>query len=165
MIYFDMDGVLADFNRGVKELCGMEPKQQGTADSAYYDELWQRVKDAGHFYDRLELMDGAYDLFREVHDLYGDRCQVLTGIPNPKRQIITAAEDKARWMHRNFGEDIIVHTVLRKEKKEFVKGPSSILIDDYIANAKQWEIAGGTAILHIDVQHTRQALIHMGILR
>jgi len=24
-IYFDMDGVLADFAKGVRELCGMEP--------------------------------------------------------------------------------------------------------------------------------------------
>ena len=28
-IYFDMDGVLADFDRGVRELCGMEAFDQG----------------------------------------------------------------------------------------------------------------------------------------
>ena len=27
-IYFDMDGVLADFDRGVRDLCGLEPVDQ-----------------------------------------------------------------------------------------------------------------------------------------
>lgn len=27
-IYFDMDGVLADFDRGIRELCGIEPMDQ-----------------------------------------------------------------------------------------------------------------------------------------
>ena len=27
-IYFDMDGVLADFERGVREICGIEPPDQ-----------------------------------------------------------------------------------------------------------------------------------------
>jgi phosphoglycolate phosphatase-like HAD superfamily hydrolase len=27
-IYFDMDGVLADFERGVRELCNLEPLSQ-----------------------------------------------------------------------------------------------------------------------------------------
>lgn len=31
-IYFDMDGVLADFAGGVRELCGMEPVSQTMTD-------------------------------------------------------------------------------------------------------------------------------------
>ena len=41
-IYFDMDGVLADFERGVRELCGMEPAPQGPAwKPGCDDEMWQ----------------------------------------------------------------------------------------------------------------------------
>ncbi len=31
-IYFDMDGVLADFERGVKEICGLTPPSQNIYD-------------------------------------------------------------------------------------------------------------------------------------
>ena len=33
-IYFDMDSVLADFERGVRELCGMTPPSQNGAKDA-----------------------------------------------------------------------------------------------------------------------------------
>lgn len=34
-IYFDMDGVLADFSKGIKVLCGIEPiSQNGEADKS-----------------------------------------------------------------------------------------------------------------------------------
>ena len=31
-IYFDMDGVLADFERGVEEICGLTPPSQNIYD-------------------------------------------------------------------------------------------------------------------------------------
>lgn len=60
-IYFDMDGVLADFAGGVRELCGMEPVSQNAKnkDSSEEDRMWKAIKDAGHFYDKLEILPGA----------------------------------------------------------------------------------------------------------
>ena len=47
-IYFDMDGVLADFDRGVRELCNMEPLPQSEDfPVGYDDELWRKVREAG----------------------------------------------------------------------------------------------------------------------
>ena len=43
-IYFDMDGVLADFNRGVKEILGIEPMDQDSATKDYDDRLFQAIK-------------------------------------------------------------------------------------------------------------------------
>ena len=62
-IYFDMDGVLADFERGVKELCGLvPPSQNGKRKQGADDEMWLRIKGIEHFYDKLELMPGAKDI-------------------------------------------------------------------------------------------------------
>ena len=63
-IYFDMDGVLADFKKGIRELCGIEPppqpeevpEEEKEAVKKANDEMWQLVKGVDHFYDQLELM-------------------------------------------------------------------------------------------------------------
>ena len=58
-IFFDMDGVLADFDRGIRELCGIPSLNQEAADKAADERMWAAVRDTDHFYDRLELMPGA----------------------------------------------------------------------------------------------------------
>ena len=44
-IYFDMDGVLADFDRGLVEICGITPENQMTKSDAYDDMMWGKVRD------------------------------------------------------------------------------------------------------------------------
>ena len=81
-IYFDMDGVLADFERGVREICCLEPIPQDAKnnDSQAEVEMWEAIRKAGNFYDRLELMPGAKEMFDAVYGKYGDKCEILTGI-------------------------------------------------------------------------------------
>ena len=61
-IYFDMDGVLADFERGVKEMCGMEVPPQDPKYDSENDMMWERIRQVEHFYDRLKPMPGALSL-------------------------------------------------------------------------------------------------------
>ena len=145
-IYFDMDGVLADFDRGIQELCHMEPLNQASKSEADDDAMWEAVKNVGHFYDKLEFMPGALNMFKILYDRYGDKCEILSGIPKPRRGIMTSGEDKAAWVHRFLGEDIVVNIVFREEKKMYVKGSGYILIDDLEKNIKEWNEAGGTGI-------------------
>ena len=107
-IYFDMDGVLADFERGVKEICKMNAPSQNDKDRSrdLDEEMWRRVREIEHFYDELEPMSGAKELFDAVYTKYGDKCEILTGIPKPKRGIVNAAEDKKRWIGRLFSKDL-----------------------------------------------------------
>ena len=100
-IYFDLDGVLADFDRGVHELCGMDAFSHEDDPSYNYDDaMWAEIKKVDHFYDKLELMPGARELFSDVYTKYGDRCEILSGIPKPRRGITTAGEDKISWVRR-----------------------------------------------------------------
>lgn len=158
-IYLDMDGVLADFDRGVRELCRMEPQSQNGKRSAKIDDLmWEAIRKIDHFYDRLEPMPGAKEMFDIIYGAYGDRCEILTGIPKPSRGIETAAEDKVNWMHRVLSPEIVVHCVLRKEKMDFCKGAETVLIDDWVKNIDEWNQTGGTGILHRTAAETLRVL-------
>ena len=157
-IYFDMDGVLSDFERGVAELCGLEPQPQGKNSPEEDDRMFEAIRNVEHFYDRLKSLPGAVELFQEAWKQYGDDCQILTGIPKPHRGISTAEEDKREWVRRFISPDVIVNVVLRKEKLQFCTGSDCILVDDFIANIRAWEKADGKGILHRSVEETRAEL-------
>ncbi len=164
-IYFDMDGVLANFDRGVRELCGMESQDpNGKQDEARDDLMWERIREAGHFYDRLEPMPGARDLFDAVYGKYGDRCEILTGIPKKKRGIVTAEDDKRAWMKRVLSDKVVVNVCYRAEKIQKCTGPDAVLIDDLQKNIDEWNAAGGTGILFRSAEQTLAELKRLGIL-
>ena len=164
-IYFDMDGVLADFDRGIREFCGMDPVSQDYGWEPGADaEMWGKASKIPHFYDRLELMPGAKEMFDAVYGKYGDRCEILTGIPKPHRGMIGSAEDKTAWVRRLLSRDIVVHTVFKEQKPQFCTGKDCILIDDLKRNIDAWEEAGGTGILHRSSFGTIRVLKDMSIL-
>ena len=164
-IYFDMDGVLADFDGGVTRLCGLKPLVQGKHRSKEEGNLmWEKIREVEHFYDRLEPMPGAVDLFNEIYGKYGDKCEILTGIPKPKRGILTAGEDKIAWAHRILSPTLKVNIVYREEKKNFCIGKDSILIDDLKSNIDDWVSYGGTGIHHISAKDTRLKLREKNLL-
>lgn len=164
-IYFDMDSVLADFERGVREICKMDPPiQNGTPDPERDDEMWKRIKEADHFYDRLELMPGAKELFDAVYNKYGDKCEILTGVPKPKRGIVTAGEDKINWVRRILSKDIKVNIVLREEKKNYCTGKGCILIDDMEKNILEWKEMGGSGFINVNARNTLERLQKHGVV-
>ena len=165
-IYFDMDGVLADFERGVREICGLTPPSQNAKHHkpGEDDEMWEKIKQNLHFYDYLELMPGAKEMFDAVYGKYGDRCEILTGIPKPKREITYAAEDKIGWVRRLLSEDIKVNIVFREEKPQYCHGEGCILIDDMERNIRDWKALGGTGIVNVSADETMEQLRELGIL-
>ena len=66
-IYFDMDGVLADFDRGIRELCGVEPIDQDVAGDDDRIIIRENARKIPHYYARLELMPGAKEMFDTVY--------------------------------------------------------------------------------------------------
>ncbi len=166
MIYFDMDGVLADFERGVEELCGIIPPSQNEkrCKAAGDDEMWKRIREIEHFYNCLKLMPGAKDMFDAVYSRYKEKCEILTGIPKPKRGIVNAAEDKKIWVHRLLSRELKVNIVYREEKSKYCMGKGCILIDDMQKNINEWNMMGGTGIRHISAEDTVKQLKELGVL-
>ena len=158
-IFFDMDGVLADFDRGVIELCGMQPTLQGDEWRPGMDDpMWAKVRTIDHYYDKLEPLPGAVEMFKTIYEKYGDKCEILTGIPKPKRGVLTAGEDKIKWVRRLLSQDIVVNIVYREEKPNYCTGKDWILIDDLKKNIEEWENNGGTGIRFISAEETLKAL-------
>ena len=164
-IYFDLDGVLADFDKGVNELCHMKAVlQHQECDEISDERMWREIRKIDHFYDRLDPMPGAKEMFDLVYGKYGDRCEILTGIPRESRGIVTASEDKIAWTRRVLSETVRIHTVRRKEKKEYCKGPETILIDDLEHTILEWREHGGTGVLHRSPEQTIRELERLGAL-
>lgn len=163
-IYFDMDSVLADFFRGLRELCGIEPIPQEYATKEYDDNMWESIRNVGNYYDKLELMPGAKKLFDAVYSKYGDKCEILTAVPKPKRNIPEAGDDKKKWVKRLLSDKVKVNIVTREEKPGYCKGKDSILIDDLPGNIEEWEKNGGTGILFTDAENTLNVLRELGVL-
>lgn len=161
-IYFDMDGVLVDFNKGVYDLTdydGILDKDQKQSDG-----IWNYIKNVPNFYFKLEPFDDMLELFKVLWQKYGSKCEILTGLPRPERGIETAGQDKVLWVKKYMGEDIKVNLVMREEKQNFCKNKGCILIDDLPKNVNEWTKKGGVGILHDDAKSTKIALKNLEIL-
>ena len=158
-IYFDMDGVLADFDRGVIEILNLKPVKQEYHTVESDNLLFGEMKKAEHFYLRLHALEGSLELFNEIYEKYGgDVVEILTGIPNPKRGIDSAKEDKIRWVRKELPEGVKVNALLRKDKPKYCLGKEYVLIDDFTKNIQEWESEGGTGILFTAPQQVREKL-------
>ncbi len=163
-IYFDMDGVLADFDLGVVEICGLPRPAQGHDSAERNRRMWAAIRDVGHFYRKLKPMPGAIEMFQTIYDVYGDRCEILTGVPKPKRNIPEASADKVEWVRKYLNDNVVVHTVLREEKIKYCFGPEYILIDDYTKNGYEWMEHGGTVINHNSSEETLERMRELQLL-
>ena len=146
-IYFDLDNTLADFSAGVKKLGFVPSKDRVESDNR----MFEMIRQCPHFYANLDLYPGSIDLLNKVIETYGiDKVEILSGVPKPHRNITTANEDKITWCKKYLPKDMKVNLCLRQDKHKFCSGKGWVLIDDNKSNCKDWEKAGGTAILFND---------------
>ena len=153
-IYCDMDGVLADFVKGVKDQIG----------GKFSDDRWDELPD--DFFLNLEPMADAKQLWGFIgkYDPF-----ILTAIPRSSRGPIAkrAAADKARFMKRWFGVDQKdMYSVQRKNKANFAMdgrdGRPNLLIDDHLGNIQQFSKARGIGVHHTSANNTIKQLKEIG---
>ncbi len=157
-IYFDLDNVLADFDEGVRELAGFRFRDRNHRTREEDDQMWDAVRKVDHFYLKLGFIPGAKDFFGEVRGRFGDRVEILSGLPKPHRRIEYAAEDKIFWSHAWLDPEIKVNLVYKEGKADFCLGPEYILIDDLELNIIRWRDKGGTGILFTDTLSAAEQL-------
>ena len=153
-IYCDMDGVIADFENGIKDMIG------GKFSDARWDEL------PYDFFLQLEPMKDAKQLWGFIgkYDPF-----ILTAIPRSGRGPISAraAEDKTRFMKRWFGVSADkMYPVQRVNKANFAMdgrdNRPNLLIDDHIKNIQAFRKARGIGVRHTSASDTIKQLKEIG---
>jgi hypothetical protein len=146
-LYLDCDGVLADFDEGVRRLLGTDP--QPYVDRHGPGKFWKQLASAPDFYARLPLMPDARELFDAVRHLDP---VILTGLPRGN----WAAPQKVRWAAEHFPGTRII-TVLAVDKRDHCT-EGDVLVDDTLKHQHLWEGAGGIFIHHRSARETLREL-------
>lgn len=159
IIYFDMDGVLADFLRGVKETTGKDFTAPQMVDGAKA-ELKNQIHQNSRFWYELKPMDGM-DVFNYCRKY---NPQILSAYAKWDKNSIPG---KYEWCKRNLRlSRNRVNLVQRAEKSDYATnkdGRPNILIDDYIKNIREFEDRGGIGIQHINKDRTIAELKKLGL--
>jgi len=152
-IYLDCDGVLADFDKGAEAIFGMPPAAFETRYGA--GEFWRRLAHADGFFENLEPMPDAQQLYDAVK---AKAPIILTGMPRGK----WAEPQKRRWAERHF-PGVPMITTAAALKREHCH-PGDVLVDDRPQHRKLWEKAGGLFIVHTSAKASIEALKANGYL-
>uniref|UniRef100_A0A6U4MIU9 Uncharacterized protein n=1 Tax=Hemiselmis andersenii TaxID=464988 RepID=A0A6U4MIU9_HEMAN len=164
-IYCDLDGVLADFDKGFRKMTG------GQAPEEYkLRDMWERIEACEWkegFFGGLEWMEGGEELW-EALAASGVRLSVLSGVPKGKEGWST--EQKIDWCERRLEgrvrdrgdlEVICCHS----EHKQRWAHPRAVLIDDRaMTNGEEWKAAGGVFVHHTSLEDTLRQLSELGIV-
>lgn len=158
-IYFDMDGVLANFDKAMAQMLKKAYWDRST------DEHWSIMEEQDGFFDRLEPLPSAFEMVNFVIEQRGlENVEILTALPNPTGKLANAKQHKIDWAHEYINDKIVVNTIIGgKNKVLWLKdNPNAVLVDDYDRNIKMWNANGGRGILHTDPYSTLEKLRILG---
>ncbi len=148
-LFLDLDGVLADFDRGVQAVTGRRPEELPLK------AMWAALARAPRFFETLELMHDAEALWRFCAP---HRPTILTGLPLGA----WAPDQKKRWVARVLGADVPVITCMSRDKPRW-SGPGHILVDDRVSAREGWERRGGRFVHHVSAERSIALLQELGI--
>lgn len=154
-IFLDMDGVLADFLKGVEQ-----PEYIGhplTNDAKGHTEYDLRKEELTNkrLFANLPPMADMYDLIA-----YVKHCEVpweiLTAAGDVNRNLVVY--DKNEWVKRYIDPTIPVTCTFSGSQKAAYAREGNVLIDDRKKNIDAWVAAGGIGIVHTSAADTIEQL-------
>ncbi len=179
-IFCDLDGVLVDFNAGVKKICnGLTPEELPNK-----SKMWSAISRADRFYDKLPWTEDGKVLWEELKN-HSTTPDILTGVATFK----SCAEEKFAWCKRELAIPVNhVDMAGKKSTHELVSGTrqykvgivnvitcwsknkhyeskaNHVLIDDRLSLKHDWEKQGGIFIHHTSTESTISMLRERGVL-
>ena len=154
-IFIDMDGVLADFLRGVEgpQYLG-EPLTNDAEGHSTYDDRKEELTNKRLFANLPPMVD-MYDLLAYVR-----HCEVpweiLTAAGEVNRHLVV--HDKNEWIKRHVDPTVPVTCTFTGTQKAAYAFEGSVLIDDRKKNIDAWVDAGGIGIVHVSARDTIEQL-------
>ena len=154
-IFIDMDGVLADFIRGVEspEYLG-EPLTNDDAGHTTYDLRKEELTNKRLFANLPPMVD-MYDLLAYVRHCETP-WEILTAAGDVNRELVVF--DKNEWIREHVSPTVVVTCTITGSQKGIFAYEGSVLIDDRPKNIEAWEANGGTGIIHTSAAETIKEL-------
>ena len=156
IIYCDMDGVLTDFEKSIKDgfLNDWNKKHKtkikdGWAFSKKYNisKFWKNIELLGlEFWSNMSWMKDGKELWNYIKD---KNIKILSSPSQDKK----SKEGKLIWCDR----ELNLKPILSNNKERYAD-KNSILIDDLPKNINKWVDAGGIGILHKNTKTTIKKL-------
>mgnify|MGYP003647795581 FL=1 len=148
-IFVDMDGVLADFIKGVEGPNYLNGPFVNVHD---YDSRKIELSNNGLFRN-LPVLDGMHQLMEHIKtecEAKGIYWEILTCTGMQNRQIV--ANDKIEWIREHVDKDVVITCTFKGVQKAAYAKEGYILIDDTEKNIDAWKGAGGIGILFKDAE-------------
>lgn len=154
-IFVDMDGVLADFLKGVEspEYIG-HPLTNDAKGHTEYDDRKEELTNKRLFANLPPMVD-MYDLIAYIRHCETP-WEILTAAGAVNRELVVY--DKNEWIKRYVDPTIPVTCTFTGTQKAAYAFEGNVLIDDREKNINAWEDAGGIGILHTSARETINAL-------
>lgn len=145
MLFCDMDGVLADFDRGYHDVFGI------VANKTIDNVDWKKVRNHKDFFKNLPPMPDFDELWGFISQF---NPVILTGVPSSVKE---APDEKKAWIIKNIGEHVEVRCCKSAEKYLHAQ-PGDILIDDWTKYQHKWLSVDGIWVTHTAAATTIEEL-------
>src|SRR4051794_31393860 len=130
--FLDCDGVLADFDAGAARILSMHPRAFKRRFGL--KRLWARLASEPDFFNTLDLLPDAMELFEAVRS---KSPVILTGLPRGP----WAEPQKRRWAARHFSSVEVITASAALKREHCHSGDA--LVDDRDTHRHLWKEAGG----------------------
>ncbi|MFP4114862.1 MAG: hypothetical protein ACOC1I_03285 [Spirochaetota bacterium] len=141
-LFVDLDGVLVDFESGVKRVTGRLPHEQTQRS------MWSQLARTDGFYEHLDWTRDGRELWEALKE---HEPTILTGLPLGR----WAEPQKRAWCARELGPGVPVITCMSRNKAKRARevtppDATPVLVDDREWLRDRWEEMGGVFVHHTD---------------
>ena len=145
-IYFDMDGVLADWVAGFNNTFPISYEKFNVLPKDKYDAYKDLIVNTPNFFFNLPPFKKTVSILKQLvadgHDV-----EVMTSAG--KDNTAKVVKQKKAWLKKQGINVPFNYTTSSKDKAKFAS-PDVVLIDDREKSTKPFKAAGGNVILHTD---------------